>query len=219
MSTESTAHTNQARFFPLRTISLRTATGALLLGLGVAAPLIILASLLPAAPRPELKHLFEHPWRWFAMSVFMGPLIEELIFRGLILQLLRRYTPNVFAAVVSAALFAGLHAMRGWGNVVNAMIMGLVFAWMVIRTESLLPSLICHPVINFTALFVLGPLTSIRERVLSGEDTSTVLQPTHGPMSIVPLWATGISLAVFVLGLRVLAGEFAQANRGFTTVK
>lgn len=210
---------DRPRFLSLQGISFRTTLGALLLGLGVAAPLMIIAGLLPAAPRADLPELFNQPWRWFLASVLMGPFIEELIFRGLILQLLRRYTPNWFAALLSAALFAGLHAMRGWGNVVNAFIMGLVFAWMVIRSQSLLPTLICHPTINFTALFLLTPLTNIKERVLSGEDTSQVLRAEGGAISMLPVWVSAISLVVTIAGFKLLSKEFAKQGSSSDQVK
>lgn len=69
------------------------------------------------------------------------PLVEEMIFRGVVLQSLRRFG-NGFA-IFASALFFGLYH----GNFVQfvfAFICGLVMGLIVVRTNSLLPTIIIH---------------------------------------------------------------------------
>ncbi len=73
--------------------------------------------------------------------VVIPPLVEEVMFRGVILQSLRRYGDG-FAVLVSAMLFGMYH-----GNLIQmvfAFLSGLALGYVVIRTNSLLPSILIH---------------------------------------------------------------------------
>ncbi|WP_411677873.1 lysostaphin resistance A-like protein [Caproicibacter sp.] len=77
------------------------------------------------------------------------PIVEEMMFRGMILQGLRRFG-NGFAVFASAALFGLYH-----GNLaqsVFAFLCGLVLGFVVIRTNSLLPSILIHALNNLAAV-------------------------------------------------------------------
>lgn len=77
--------------------------------------------------------------------VIIPPLVEEIMFRGVILQSLRRYG-NGFAVLVSAMLFGMYH-----GNLIQmvfAFLSGLALGYVVIRTNSLLPSILIHFINN-----------------------------------------------------------------------
>ena len=81
--------------------------------------------------------------------VFIPAFLEELLFRGVLLERLRKYG-NVFAIVMSSFVFAMMH-----GNTVGFLfifILGLVFAYMAILSESLIPSIIMHLLNNSIAV-------------------------------------------------------------------
>ncbi len=85
---------------------------------------------------------------YFLFFAVIPPLVEEMLFRGAVLQSLRRYGDG-FAVVCSALLFGLYH-----GNLVQfvfAFIAGLAMAYVDVRTESLLPSLLIHFCNNFIA--------------------------------------------------------------------
>ncbi len=69
------------------------------------------------------------------------PIVEELLFRGLVLQSLRKYG-NGFAIVGSAMLFGLYHG--NFVQMVFAFIAGLVMALVVVRTGSLWTSIVIH---------------------------------------------------------------------------
>ena len=81
--------------------------------------------------------------------VIIPPLVEEMLFRGMILQSLRRYGDG-FAVVASAFLFGFYHA--NFAQSVFAIICGLAMGFVVIRTGSLLPSILIHMVNNSVSL-------------------------------------------------------------------
>ena len=78
-----------------------------------------------------------------------APLLEEFIFRGLILQSLRKFG-DVFAIVISALLFGLMH-----GNLMQApfaFVTALAFGYFVIKFNSIWVSVIAHCVINSSSV-------------------------------------------------------------------
>lgn len=97
-------------------------------------------------PFPESDYSGGFPVLLQIISVAVVPaLVEEFLFRGIILHKLLPYGTS-FAIIVSTSLFALLH-----GNIVQipfAFIGGLAMAFSVVKTNSLLPSIISHFIIN-----------------------------------------------------------------------
>ena len=91
---------------------------------------------------------------WFAFyaAVIQAPLTEEVLFRGIIVGGLLACRSKYQAAIWSAILFAVFH-MNPWQFPV-ALILGLVFAWWIIQTGSLLPCILGHALNNFLAVTV-----------------------------------------------------------------
>lgn len=82
------------------------------------------------------------------LTCLLAPVLEEMLFRGVILRaFLQRYTPGV-AIVHSAAIF-GLAHMNLYQFVVGLTI-GLVTGWLYERTRSLWPCITLHVAYNST---------------------------------------------------------------------
>ncbi len=94
-------------------------------------------------------------WRVLALYAVnvcvIPPIVEEMLFRGAALQSLRRFGDG-FAVVASAVLFGLYHA--NFIQMVFAFLCGLAMGYAVIRTGSLLPSILIH-FINNTLSFSL----------------------------------------------------------------
>lgn len=89
-------------------------------------------------------------WYVFQLSI-LAPFCEEFLFRGLILQNLRKYG-NMFAILVSSALFGIIH-----GNFLQtpfAFLVGIALAVVVIETGSIWVSIAVHCAVN--SISVLG---------------------------------------------------------------
>ena len=72
-----------------------------------------------------------------------GPLIEEICFRGLVLDgLLKTRCRPWLAILISALLFALLHGLGA--NFVTALLFGILVGWLYWRTGSIIPGLIIH---------------------------------------------------------------------------
>jgi membrane protease YdiL (CAAX protease family) len=80
------------------------------------------------------------------VSMTLVPAVfEELLFRGAILQSLRRFGDG-FAMIVSAVLFGLLHG--NLSQMPTTFLLGLLFAYFVLRTGSILPAMFFHFVNN-----------------------------------------------------------------------
>ncbi len=77
--------------------------------------------------------------------LIVPPIVEELLFRGMILHALRKYGDG-FAIVTSSILFGLYHA--NFVQIVFAFIAGLVLALVVVRTGSLWISILIHFINN-----------------------------------------------------------------------
>ena len=86
-----------------------------------------------------------------------SPILEEVLFRGLLFGLLRRVLPDRISAVITSALFALWH-----GNILQilyAFPMGLLFQYLLRRDGLLASPVCCHCGANLTAIVVRAVIT------------------------------------------------------------
>jgi len=97
--------------------------------------------------------VFESDYGWwgaFFKVAVVAPVVEELIFRGLILHGLRR-NYNAFTAVVISALLFALFHLNPW-QFPATFVLGLLLGWIMIRTRSILLAIIGHSINNLLVL-------------------------------------------------------------------
>jgi membrane protease YdiL (CAAX protease family) len=82
-------------------------------------------------------------------AIIFAPILEELLFRGIILGSLSRYN-RTFAIIISSVAFGLTH-----GNIQQAcyaVIAGIVFAAIDLRYNSIIPSMIVHSFVNIVGM-------------------------------------------------------------------
>jgi membrane protease YdiL (CAAX protease family) len=136
---------------------------AYLAGGGVLAIVIVLAPpLLPDAEAFPLEQLFTSRAASYAIGAFaigVAPVIEELVFRGLLFAIFERAVGVRFAIAITAVLFAGLHVpeyWHAWNHVLMILLVGGVFSLARGRSGTLTPSILLHVGYNasmMTSLF------------------------------------------------------------------
>ena len=87
-----------------------------------------------------------------------GPLVEEMVFRGIVMNTLRRFGDS-FALLISSLLFAFIH--MNLTQMPNAFLMGLVMGYFVLCTGSLWVGVLIHAVNNSLVLLLNGVLYSV----------------------------------------------------------
>lgn len=76
-------------------------------------------------------------------ACIFGPIMEEICFRGLVLDgLLKTRCRPWLAILISALLFALLHGLGA--NFVTALLFGILVGWLYWRTGSIIPGIIIH---------------------------------------------------------------------------
>lgn len=85
-------------------------------------------------------------------TMVMAPLIEELIFRGLMLSRLRKAMPDWAAVLICALMFGLAHGQILWMTYTFAL--GVVMGLVAVKSESIIPSLVLHMVFNICGVII-----------------------------------------------------------------
>ena len=132
----------------------------------------------------------------FLYSTLLGPIAEEVLFRGLILRTLRPFGKR-FAIVMSAVLFGMFH-----GNLLQApcaMVIGLLFGYAAME-HSILWAVALHVFNNLVLAELLGRVTSVLPELLA----SGVILGIFGAAALIG--------AVLLLRRRREIGAYRQAG-------
>ena len=123
----------------------------------------IMSPLVNAVPMPEfIKNIFRELAKQsgvfsFITIVVAAPILEELIFRGIILNgLLKRYSPTR-SIVISSILFGAVH-LNPW-QFIAAFCLGSFSGWVYYKTQKLTLSILIHAVnnsIGFIGMYFMG---------------------------------------------------------------
>jgi len=90
----------------------------------------------------------------FLSVAIVTPIVEELMFRGYILDAINRKHSDWTAIIWSSILFFLPHLLGGFFYAGSALIGGLIYGWIRVRTGSLLTPIACHMIWNMLSLVV-----------------------------------------------------------------
>lgn len=123
-----------------------------LLSIGLIIPMELPIESMHYEMPPDYKILFKKMltshWAYLDLAL-IGPLAEEMLFRGAILRkLLSLFKGNLHwvAIIISALIFGAAHGNLAQGS--TAFLAGLVLGWMYYRTDSIIPGMAFHWAIN-----------------------------------------------------------------------
>ena len=95
---------------------------------------------------PLVNMLEGSNWIWsLIFAGILSPIIEEMMFRGVMLNKLRRYGDKV-AIITTAILFGLFHA--NFSQFFYAVALGMIFAYVALKTGTIKYSIILHIVVN-----------------------------------------------------------------------
>jgi membrane protease YdiL (CAAX protease family) len=86
------------------------------------------------------------------LIVIAAPISEEVCFRGMLFGGLRERWPRLIAALISALIFGGLHALTGLSAVPVLIAFGFILALLYEKTGSIVPGILLHMLNNSVAL-------------------------------------------------------------------
>jgi len=138
----------------------------------------------------------------FLTLVVAAPILEEFIFRGIMLNgLLKKYSPHK-AIIVTSILFGFVH-LNPW-QFISAFILGLFIGWIYYKTRSISLVIIIHAFNNFTA--TLPTLLGASEKPID----ENLIDMVGGPISFALIIISAAS--VLVLSLYLIQKEFYRVK-------
>ena len=81
-------------------------------------------------------------------AIFISPISEELIFRGVFLNRLQLIIPPLFAVLLSSLIFASLH---GFGSIFSAFVFGICLSILYLKTDNIIAAMLAHFLNNLIA--------------------------------------------------------------------
>ncbi len=146
----------------------------------------------PAFLQEMMHTMVSHGAASFVLLVFVAPIGEEALFRGLILNGYRKRYSTGTAILLSAAMFAVYHINPY--QFVNAFVLGIIMAWLLLRTNSIWPAMYLHALNNGMAY-----LASVLNIRIPGYSSSA-----EGGHSFQPMWFDLTGLILVLVGLALL---------------
>lgn len=89
------------------------------------------------------------------LVISLGPLLEELLFRGVLLSALMQRWRTGWAVLISSSIFALVHLpglQFGWYALPELALLAMVLAWLRLRSGSIWPAVLAHGVNNLLAV-------------------------------------------------------------------
>ncbi len=88
----------------------------------------------------------------FFLAVILGPIFEEIIFRGYLFKILKIRLNNFYAIILNSIIFGIIHFELS--AIIPAVILGISLSLIRLKTNNLIPSTIIHSLHNLFALIV-----------------------------------------------------------------
>ncbi len=141
--------------------------GPLLVGAAIVAMVLLLSGLnailywllgndVMADLRPHIEFIRSDTWLVAALAIGIGaPLMEELTFRGFLQSALAQRLGFWPAALMTTAAWTLLHWGYSSAGMAEVFLIGLYFSWLLWRTGSLMPALVCHAIYNTSLVLML----------------------------------------------------------------
>lgn len=124
-------------------------TAGAILGTIIATILENFGYVTPVLPLEPRKSAAVSGFMYF-YACLLGPVLEELLYRGVLLQSMRKYNER-FAIFLSALIFGLMH--QNYQQFIYAFLLGIPLAIVTIKYESLLPAIFTHIAANTSSTF------------------------------------------------------------------
>lgn len=141
-------------------------------------------------------------------ACLLGPVLEELLYRGVLLQSMRKYSER-FAIFLSALIFGLMH--QNYQQFILGFLLGIPLAMITIKYNSLIPSIFTHIFVNTTGMLSTYLLQyacpELYEAAISGDTPDLAALTGTGMISmiLIVLFRFGFLIAALIVGIISLA--------------
>ena len=140
---------NGGTMFKLITLSVGLQTAASMIAAIITAILKLFGLEAPTADLSATTSLPANLLMYF-YACLLGPVLEELLYRGVLLQSMRKYNEK-FAIFLSAVIFGLMH--QNYQQFILGFLVGIPLAVVTIKSGSIIPSIFTHIIMNTSAMF------------------------------------------------------------------
>jgi membrane protease YdiL (CAAX protease family) len=127
--------------------------------------------------------------------------IEEMLFRGIILNGFKENYSHKKAIIVSSLLFGIVH-LNPW-QFVTAFIMGMVSAWVCLKIKALTLSIYMHMFNNLSAVLLIKTRDIVLIKGFNTEPSGQTFQP---------LWFDALGIVLVAIGIILFLGEIERSK-------
>lgn len=185
----------------------------LAIGLQTAASMIsaIIMSILKAfgleSPTADLSATTSLPANllMYFYACLLGPVLEELLYRGVLLQSMRKYNER-FAIFLSAAIFGLMH--QNYQQFLLGFLIGIPLAVVTIKSGSIIPAIFTHIIVNTSGMFfncwIQYSDPEYFNAALNGVSDSAAMTDLSAAVICTVLFRLAIMLAALIVGIIVL---------------
>ncbi len=138
-------------------------------------------------------------WEMFLLIGFLGPLVEEVVFRGFFLQSYQRTGRIIASMILSSILFGMMH--MNFNQFAYGAVMGLMLALLVEATGSVLSSFIAHATFNsieVVLMYATADVLNNAEEALTELEASGQILLTIGIYFVAAVIFTAIAFCVVI---------------------
>lgn len=176
------------------------AIGTLVLQMGIISPLVGAMPIPPFMEEMFLKMMQQTGIYSFITIIIVAPVLEELIFRGIMLKgLLKQHSPRR-AIIMSSFLFGVLH-LNPW-QFVSAFLLGIFSGWLYYKSGKISLSIGMHVTNNaiaFAGMLLFNPETDLDK---------TVAESYGGTLNL--LLVIAMAIVLLYMSVKVLNSEFGK---------
>lgn len=138
-------------------------------------------------------------------ACLLGPVLEELLYRGVLLQSMRKYNER-FAIFLSAAIFGLMH--QNYQQFILGFLIGIPLAVVTIKSGSIVPAIFTHIVVNTSGMFfncwIQYSDPDFFQAALEGAEETMAMPDFSAAFVCTLLFRIAIMLAALVVGIVVL---------------
>lgn len=133
-------------------------------------------------------------------ACLLGPVLEELLYRGVLLQSMRKYNER-FAIFLSALIFGLMH--QNYQQFILGFLLGIPLAIVTIKYNSIIPSIFTHILVNTSQMLMLYAIQYFAPSYYSAAQSDADIELSSLSSSEMPLI---ILIAVVRIGLFIAGG-------------
>lgn len=116
---------------------------------------------IPTQAEHLLSYIYKtsYPTFFFILATFVAPIVEETFFRGYFFSQLNKSYSFLSSSITTSLIFALMHGIARVQ--IPIFVLGMIFCYLLKKSNSILPGIVLHMIINITGTIALYYIKSL----------------------------------------------------------